>query len=334
MSTLAAKLPRWRGFNLLEKYGARHRDDPFREADFDLMAEWGFDFARFPMSYHCWSSPEDWRRMDEGVLKLIDEGIKLGRDRNIHVCLNFHRAPGYCIHDWGKERKQEPFSLWHDEQALEACCHHWATFAERYAGIPGEELSFNLFNEAPYISDEDYSRVVRHVVAAIREKDRDRLIIVDGLDVGCKPVEGIIDLGVAQSTRGYLPTSVSHYRARWSPGYEWYSRPNWPLTLDDDEVWDRNRLSEQVVQPFREVAARGVGVHVGEWGAYNRTPNAVRLRWMRDFLELWQAEGWGWALWNFRGDFGVLDSGRRDVDYESFRGHQLDREMLELLQAH
>jgi endoglucanase len=33
-----------------------------------------------------------------------------------------------------------------------------------------------------------------------------------------------------------------------------------------------------------------------------------------------------------RGSFGVLDSGRTDVQYEDFRGHKLDREMLKVLQ--
>ena len=58
----------------------------------------------------------------------------------------------------------------------------------------------------------------------------------------------------------------------------------------------------------------------------------VTLAWMRDQLELWKEAGWGWALWNLRGSFGVLDSGRADVSYEDFRGHKLDREMLTLLQ--
>lgn len=54
----------------------------------------------------------------------------------------------------------------------------------------------------------------------------------------------------------------------------------------------------------------------------------------------WQAEWvegsdqWArptWPLWNLRGSFGVLDSQRTDIEYEGFRGHQLDRAMLELL---
>ena len=60
----------------------------------------------------------------------------------------------------------------------------------------------------------------------------------------------------------------------------------------------------------------------------------VALAWMRDCLELWKEAGWGCALWNLRGGFGVLDSNRPDVDYEDFRGHKLDREMLKLLQSY
>ena len=40
----------------------------------------------------------------------------------------------------------------------------------------------------------------------------------------------------------------------------------------------------------------------------------------------------GWALWNFRGAFGVLDSQREDIEYEDWHGHKLDRALLDLLQ--
>jgi endoglucanase len=50
-------------------------------------------------------------------------------------------------------------------------------------------------------------------------------------------------------------------------------------------------------------------------------------------LSLWKEAGWGWAMWNFRGGFGVFDSERSDVKYENYKGHKLDRGMLELLKA-
>jgi len=58
------------------------------------------------------------------------------------------------------------------------------------------------------------------------------------------------------------------------------------------------------------------------------------LRWAEDCLGNWKQAGVGWALWNFRGPFGVLDSQRADVRYEPFEGHQLDRKLLDLLQKY
>jgi endoglucanase len=78
----------------------------------------------------------------------------------------------------------------------------------------------------------------------------------------------------------------------------------------------------------------GVQVHVGEWGVFNKTPHATALAWMEDSLSLWKEAGWGFSLWNLRGQFGVLDSGREDVTYEDFKGHKLDRRMLELLKRY
>ena len=80
--------------------------------------------------------------------------------------------------------------------------------------------------------------------------------------------------------------------------------------------------------------ASGRFVMVGETGVFNRTPHAVALAWLESLLKELKARGIGWALWNFRGPFGPLDSNRADVEYEDFRGHRLDRKMLELLRRY
>ena len=53
------KLPRWRGFNLLEKFNVA-RNTRFVEQDFEWIAELGFNFVRLPMDYRCWIEPGDW----------------------------------------------------------------------------------------------------------------------------------------------------------------------------------------------------------------------------------------------------------------------------------
>jgi len=321
------KLPRWRGFNLHERFMLSLGREPYRELDFEWMAEWGFDFVRLPLDYRFWTPQDNWTEIDERELEALDQAVEFGRQYGVHVSLNLHRTPGYCV---GKP--PEPKNLWADKEALEASALQWTHFARRYKGRPNSELSFNLINEPARIKAEVYVRVVRRLVGAIHAEDPDRLVIADGLDWARTPVPELLALEVAQSTRGYDPMPLTHYRASWTSGSDEWEEPTWPLKVGNI-VWDRDRLSRGT-ERWKRLESRGVGVMVGEWGAFQHTPHEVVLAWMRDCLELWKEAGWGWALWCFRGSFGILDSGRKDVAYEDFRGHKLDRKMLELLLQH
>jgi len=465
----AQKLPRWRGFNLLEKFIASE-SGPFVEQDFEWLAAWGFNFVRLPMDYRCWAKTPE-KEFYEPALLDIDRAVAWGKQYSIHINLNFHRGPGYCVNP-----PKEKCDLWTDPATQEQFARHWGVFAKRYRGTPSRQLSFDLINEPPGLDDAAYAGAVQPAIAAIRAADPQRLIIADGLAWGSTPSQKLIPFGIAQSTRGYAPMEVSHYQASWIGGADKYPVPIWPvpaginchlfgsakpelqkpLTLEvqcpqatefsirvghvsaradlvvkaDGSVvlhhlfqpgpgngeWEKSAANEwgsynadydmdlaatippgtreirigveqgdwltfsnirfggtvilptvqewgekqevfvvdargvrspsgrysssketlwnQRIKPWLDLAANGVGVHVGEWGAFNHTPHNVALAWMRDCLENWKAAGFGWALWNFRGAFGVLDSNRKDVNYEEFKGHKLDRRMLELLRAH
>src|SRR6266496_5793477 len=71
----AGRIPRWRGFNLQGRFpplGDTQSGPAFDEFDFATMAEWGFNFARLPLSYWTWGSKNDWTVIREGPLKEID----------------------------------------------------------------------------------------------------------------------------------------------------------------------------------------------------------------------------------------------------------------------
>ncbi len=338
MTTPLNPLPRWRGFNLLEKFSANDssksvtfgRPNPrFSETDFRWISDWGFDFVRLPMSYHCWSKPERWLDMDERILEQVDEAITFGERHRIHVCLNLHRAPGYCVNP-----PAEPLSLWRNADALSACCHHWSAFARRYRDIPSTRLSFDLLNEPPAPFDgmtrAEHEQVIRALVAAIRDQDPDRLIIADGLSWGNDPLPELVDLKIGQSCRAYLPMGVSHYKASWVGG-ERFPEPKWPDGDHFGEVWNRARL-ERHYGNWAGLMSRGSGVHCGECGCFRETPHDVFMAWFRDVLEVLTGYGIGYSLWNFRGAFGVLNSGRKDVPYANWHGHLLDERLLKLLQ--
>jgi endoglucanase len=341
LAAAAADLPRWRGFNVQEKFTDRpdewatmdpewgRQNEPFVEADFEWMARWGFNFVRLPMSYRCWTDPKDPMRLLEPTLREIDQAVEWGRRYGVHVCLNFHRAPGFSIN---ASLSPEPWNLWTDAKALEIFTFHWSRFAERYKGIAGRQLSFNLINEPNRCTASQYASVVRGGVQAIRAADPDRLVMIDGLfGEAMLPATELADVpNAVHSTRGYAPFKLSHYLAPWAGTPR--QMPTWPLMKEGKVEWDKQVLDRWCVHPWQEFERLGARVFVGEWGCWNRTPHAVTLAWMRDFLSLWKQAGWGWALWCFRGSFGILDSERKDVRYENWRGHKLDRKMLVLLQ--
>lgn len=324
---------KWKGFNLLNKFNPDFQK-PFEEIDFEIMALWGFNFVRLPLSYWCWSSENDWYKVDEKVLADIDRAVEFGRQYGIHVNINFHRVPGYCINP-----PHESLNIFNDEEPLKACEYHWKLFAERYKGYSYDQLSFNLINEAPSVEDEKYERVVRRLISAIREVSPERTVVVDGLDVGNRPLMAVTDLkdNIVQSGRGYQPMLISHYDASWvfGDGPMYFPKENlsWPLTENDrtyDKEWLRNTLNRNWT-PWIQAGGQ---VHIGEFGCHNRTPHDVAMAWLSDQFDIFTENHWGWSLWNLYGSFGVLDSDRRDVKYENFKGHKLDRRMLELLKEH
>lgn len=329
LDIVADTVPLWKGFNLLNKFNPKHQT-PFAEKDFELIAEWGFNFVRIPLSYWCWSSEDDWYTVDEKVLKEIDCAVDFAKQYGLHVNLNFHRVPGYCINN------PDPRSdLFKDEEPLKACAFHWKTFAERYKGIQNRTVSFNLINEAPSVEPALYDKVARVLIKAIRDVDPNRLIIVDGKDVGRVPLMTLSDVpNIVQSGRGYDPMLISHFRAGWPGMKQLMDFPEkdlaWPMSLGN-EYFDRDYLKKACVDPWKEWISQGGKVHIGEMGCYNKTPHKIALAWLEDLFSVFKEQGWGWSLWNLYGDFGILDSGRKDVSYENYKGHKLDRKMLELL---
>ena len=342
-------IPRWRGFNLLNFFqalsGGESSDCTINEDDLRWIRDWGFDFVRLPMDYWLWVDadwkktrrlePDDVFKINQSTLEKIDRAVDLCSKHGLHASINFHRAPGYCINN----PEREPFVLWSDKKAEDAFVYHWELFAMRYRGVSKEKLSFNLVNEAPrprdgYMSREDYVRVMSRATETIRRYSPDRLILIDGLSVGREPVDEMVTTGVAQSVHGYWPGGISHYRAPWVDRKLSFPTPTWPLKDGKGRITaDRGKL-EELYAPWAELARKGVGVHCGECGCYNKTPYQVFMAWFEDVMEILKGHGFGYALWNFRGSFGVLDSGRADIKYEDWHGHRLDRQLLLTLQKY
>ncbi|NCA10484.1 glycoside hydrolase [bacterium] len=463
------------GFNLMEKVGVDWMNNtPYREEDFALIKDFGFNYVRLPVDYRCYTVKNDWLSFREDVLRDFDQAIAWGEKYGLHVTLALHRAPGYCVNP-----PPEAKDLWSDDEALAAFTAHWEMFARRYQSVPASRLSFNLVNEPGGTTPENVVRVYRHVVAAIHRVTPDRVVFLDGVDGGGKTLPELASLpNVVQSGRGYF-FPVTHYRASYRDvSREFMPTPSWPVQPAFNAFlygpfWEKDGLNQPLVlrgsfpaqtlldvrvlivstsatlvvkadgkpvfekrfepkdgvgewaqaiyvpkwriyqnvynhlytvvlpvaakeisleltdgdwlrftelgltlpgkerrvlpgdpaprrkqqtydlaadgaiipppdfdglaplaaifAPLDEVKAAGGAVFMGEFGCYSKTPHDVMLAYTQSLLERCKAEGIGWAMWNFRGEFGVLDSNRSDVAYEAFKDHELDRKLMDIL---
>jgi Endoglucanase len=343
--------PKWKGFNISEYF----QPDPFYQGAptpeewFKWMAGWGFNFVRIPVAYPAYLdmpknqrtiTADDVYRIDENKVQKLEQLVFTAQKYHLHVSFNLHRAPGYCV----SAGYQEPYHLWTDQAALDAFCHHWTMWARRFKSVPSSKISFNLINEpclrddvnnstlaARAVPNDQYLHVTKAAVQCIRRIKPDAVIMIDGNNGNVAAIPELAALGVGQSCRGYYPFEISHYKAPWvfsDPAYPPY--PQWP-----GEVGGRtfnHKLIEKYYQPWIELARQGVGVHCGECGCWKETPHNVFLAWLGDVLDILGQHGIGFALWEFSGDFGILNSNRKDVAYENWYGHKLDRKLLTLLQ--
>ena len=55
------------------------------------------------------------------------------------------------------------------------------------------------------------------------------------------------------------------------------------------------------------------------------------MRWLSDLLYTFQEFGWGYAMWQFQGPFGIIEHGRPGAKMEPVARYQVDRALLELM---
>ena len=320
----------WRGVNAVSMfYSPWNKTDDcaygrYLESEFALFKKCGLNFARLPIDYRFFVSAYDWEHWLEDGLEKVDAAVEYGRKYGIHVNLCLYRAPGKIAYPAEKGTN----AVTRDPVALEAFKRIWCEFARRYKGIPNSELSFNLVNE-PSFSEKDFIHVFGETVDAIHKVDPGRFIILDGNRTATVPVPYFFNVPLTgQAFRGYAPHQFSHCGV-------WYggARPgtvHWPKSADDKEAqWVVDGQAKMLAK--QDCIPKGYPVMIGEFGCYAKMDHESCLKWMEAGFREWRKRGYGWAIWDYDGPFGFVDSGRPDAEYIDIDGRKIDRKMLELL---
>ena len=165
-----------------ESFWRRFRDTFFAEADVARIAASGFDHLRLPINSRViWT--DDGQPIAEG-LALIDRVIEWCRAHRLWVLLDLHGAPGGQT---GTNIDDSPHNLpelFQQPGYRAQTVALWRFLAERYAAetvVMGYDLlNEPIPNEWQHVYRDDLAALYRDITAAIREVDRDHLIVYEG----------------------------------------------------------------------------------------------------------------------------------------------------------
>jgi len=174
---LRARLSALVGEAEASRFAARVHDAYVTDADFARIAQLGFNAVRVPFNYRLLESDDaPFVYRDEGWA-VLDRAVASCEAHGLYAILDLHSAPGgqapYFMADPG------PTSLWVSESAQARTVALWRAIAERYRDRAGVG-AYDLLNEPAPPTGEALFSLYRRIAAAIREVDRNHLVIVEG----------------------------------------------------------------------------------------------------------------------------------------------------------
>jgi endoglucanase len=188
----------------------------------------------------------------------------------------------------------------------------WRGLATHFLGLRGS-LAFELLNE-PLMSAADWNRLLPEVLAALREVDPDRLVVVGGADAssvaGLRALELPTDERLVATVHYYEPFRFTHQGAGWLPGADAWLGTTWGTATD------RAAVTADLSEAVTWARERRVPLYIGEFGAMATADRASRLQWtawVRHELERLEIP---WAYWDLATEFGAYDLERAAWDTE------------------
>lgn len=272
----------------------RSRDQArFQEKHFRLLKEAGFQSVRInihPFRHfqdtNTWTlKPAWWETLDWAVDRATAQGLQ--------VVLDFHEFNAMGENPAANRPKFLAF---------------WKQVAAHCRQAP-DSVVFEILNEpCKGLGPTLWNEYLREALALIRETNPTRTVIIG--PAFWNSVDHLAELELPAADR-HLIVTVHYYKPM--P----FTHQGAPWTGEKDKsgiAWGSDAEREAVRRDFAKVAAwakeHNRPILLGEFGAYDKAPEASRVRYTDFVARTAEAAGWSWAYWQFDGDFILWDMKR------------------------
>ena len=256
--------------------------------DFDDLAAMGGNLVRTGITLERCAKCREYTIPPKFLLD-VDQVLAFAEPRGIHVILTL--VP----------ERPEHAAYWEDAALQASIIDIWSRLAERYKGKPAMG-GFDLINEPnppgkPKQAAQIYADFAGRLIEAVRTIDPQRMIVYEPAPRGNtfyafrelkKPLP--YD-NVLYSPHFYKSVKITHQGVK---DIE-YGHP-YPT-----REWNKARLSSELEQVRAFAKRHKLPIYVGEFSCMRNAPEGVAYRWIKDVVELFEAEGWSWTLHSFRG---------------------------------
>ena len=314
-------------------YSEHHTDTETTPEDIAIIAKLGFDNVRLSID----ATPlEQYPRGADG----LNAEFMARLDRALDNILADGMAVQVDLHP------EEPYKqgIRASNASVDRLVQLWRRLAAHYANRDPERVFFEIMNEPEENDPYRWAGIQARVAAAIREAAPRHTVIATGPNYS-----DIIDLltqhplpdgNVIYNFHFYDPHEFTHQGASWGATY-WIYEHGIPYPPTDDSMqelvkqvpdpadryklenywldhWDAHRIRLMIDEANSWAHDNNVPLICNEFGAYREVTAPVsRLAWLRDVRTALEADGIGWAMWDYHNGFGVAvkdASGKSVVD--------------------
>jgi aryl-phospho-beta-D-glucosidase BglC (GH1 family) len=320
-----------RGINLSGWLGGwgpltpEHVRDYTTAQDLKLIHDMGFEYVRLPFN------PMPFQQMNAksperaAVLADLHRAVDLALASGLNVTI--------CVFP-NDQYKQQLFA---GDDAVLKFVRVWRDLAESFSTSDPDRVTFEIMNEPEQSDPYRWVGIEGRVVEAIRSVAPNHTVIACGAHYSgledLLQTQPLADHNVIYAFHWYEPFYFTHQGATWTSDevrdfrdVRYPSDPQDPAKMQPmlDKIpnldaryklfsyslqrWDAATIADRIAYAAQWGKRFHVPVIANEFGAFKDTvAPAARARYVHDVRTAMEANGIGWAMWDYRGNFGVVD---------------------------
>ncbi len=304
-------------------YSAAHTDRYTDAQDIALMAKLGFDHVRLSIDADALDQAFSGRgKSSADFLPRLDRAVDAILANGLAIEIDVHPSDAY---------KQQ---LRSGDDQVERFTALWRKLAAHYADRDPERVFFEILNEPEVDDAYRWAGIQARVAVAIRQVAPRNTLIATGANYSSARdllrLEPLADGNVIYNFHFYQPHEFTHQGATW--GVPWWRETHsipYPSTTEGMQAllaevpdavdrsdlennyfldgWNAQRIKAIVDEAADWARAHRVPLICNEFGVFREHSDPVsRANWIRDTRTALEADGIGWAMWDYRGGFGVV----------------------------